>query len=154
MLFMFRLHRKLSITVTLTLFLVLLSFGVWIGLRYIETKSAACDCDNPMDRDRLALFNPLRNRDAENVAIRVVTAIQAGKCQPVSSTSNYCPETAVSTVASWKLTGRRANANRMTIRFWVIRPPRPDGKAFGDPLWVNLYREGTSWKVERVDTYY
>jgi len=129
------------------------AFGGWLSLRYLETKSAACECGNPVDGQRFALWNPFRDRSAERVAIEVVGAEKAGQCVTLSTGSPYCPEVHHSTVTSWKLTGREAKDDWVTLRFWVTRPDH-DLPESGDPLWVTMQRQGEVWRVDHVDTYY
>jgi hypothetical protein len=127
-----------------------LCLGGWIGFRYVETASSACDCEDPVDRDRFAIWNPVRDRSPERLAIEVVGAEQSGHCVTLTTGAPFCPESMQSTVSAWKITGRRLNEEQATIRFWVTRP----GHAFGDPLWVRMHKQGGSWNVDGVDTYY
>ncbi len=130
--------------------LVVLICSGWIGLRYIESHSVACDCEDPVDAERVALWNPFRDRSSEKIAIEVVGAEQSGKCIVLSTGAEYCPEVSEATVTSWKLTGRSVTGNTALVRFWVLRPKT----RLGDPLWVRMQRQGGAWKVDRVDTYY
>jgi hypothetical protein len=138
----------------LGLSLVVLAAGLWVGWRYIETKSMACECSDPVDQARFALLNPFRDGEPERVAINVVKARQAGKCQVVGTGVTYCPEGMHADVASWKLTGRTSVKDGLVFRFWVTRPPRSIDADDGDPLWVAVSRNGKSWKVDHVDTYH
>ncbi len=146
-------RRRLVLGAVLAFSLLLLAAGLWVGWRYIETKSMACECGDPVDKDRFALFNPFRDRRPERIAIAVVKTYQSGKCQLVSPGITYCPEGMRADVASWKMTGRVSMKGGVMIRFWVTRPER-GGPNAGDPLWVVLLKNGESWKVDRIDTYY
>jgi hypothetical protein len=127
-----------------------LSTAAWIGFLYLETKSRACECEDPIDNPRFAALNPFRNRAPEKAAIEVVKALQSGRCHAVALEQHYCDE---DKIANWKLSGRTEKDGIVTIRFWITRV-RQDGGSFGDPFWVTVQLQGSSWKVMNIYTYY
>jgi hypothetical protein len=146
-------RNKIVLVASLFASLAILCFVAWIGFRYMETKSSACECEDPVDNDRFAVLNPFRDRTPERVAIEVMQAFQSGRCPPFALPQDYCKNEKLDKIASWKLTGREARQDTVTIRFWVTRT-RQDGVNFGDPFWVTLQHQGQSWNVTNIDTYF
>ena len=145
--------RKVMRWAILCISIALLGFAVWVGWRYLETKSMACECDDPVDGQRFAILNPFRDRAPERAAIEVIKAFQSRRCQTVPSTQHFCEEEGRFAVVSWKLTGRSTAGESITMRFWVERTAG-DGGRFGDPVWGRVRQEGPLWKVDNVDLYY
>ena len=136
-------RRKIILRTVLFISLVILCFAAWIGWRYIDTTSSACDCGDPVDGARFALFNPFRDKAPEKAALTVVTALQTGRCQVMSPTRTYCPEKFPR--FSWKLTGRTVEGDTAFLRYWL----NMDGKTA--PLRVTLRKQGGYWN--EVDVY-
>lgn len=145
-------RRKIVFIVILCALLGLLCFAAWIGFRWMETASMACECENPMDRERIALWNPLRDREPERVAVQALQDIQSGNCNSVELGQFDCQRELRFKVVSWKATGRSVNHQSVTIRYWVIRSDK--GQNFDDPVWVTLSRNGKTWTVSSIDLYY
>ena len=72
--------RKVMRWAILCISIALLGFAVWVGWRYLETKSMACECDDPVDGQRFAILNPFRDRAPERAAIEVIKAFQSRSC--------------------------------------------------------------------------
>lgn len=128
-------------------------FAAWIGWRYMETASRACECEDPVDKPRFALLNPFRDREPERLAFQVIKTIQSGNCRSLPQALQYCQAEQRFRILSWQLTGRSSDRDSSTMRFWVIRTQNGQG-SFGDPVWVSAQREGRAWKVTNIDLYY
>jgi hypothetical protein len=146
-------RRKIIFRTVLLAFLAVLCFAGWVDWRYVDTASMACECGDPVDNQRFALFNPFRDRTPEHVATSVIKALQSGECQAISQAERYCPEEQHYKITSWKLTGIRSSTSAESMRFWVVRT-QGDRSSFGDPVWVTVQQQGNSWKVTNVDMYY
>jgi hypothetical protein len=133
--------------------LAVLAGGCWIGFRYLETIHSACDCDDPVDGARFAVLNPFRARAPENVAIQVIKAFQAGKCQDIPELKDDCKYSHLYVMSAWKLTGTWNYAGGVGYRFWVTWTDKA-GDSNGDPVWVYVGRDGKGWKASDVSTYF
>jgi len=134
--------------------LALLLFAGWIGWRYLDTKTAACECEDPVDGPRFALYNPFRNRTPERLAESVMAALPTMNCENVPEPRAQCERGKDFKQLSRKLTGREDYEAGSTIRFWEVMQEQKSGGRFGHPIWINLQRSGNSWKIYSVDTYY
>ena len=134
----------------------ILAFGGWIGWRYLDTKDqeAACDCgDDPMDGERFELWSPFRDKQSEKAATSVLQAFQSGHCESIPAAQKYCERERRFKVVSWKLTGRSADGDYVSLRYWVMRTAG-NSAIFGDNVWVTVQRDGKAWKVTDVSLYY
>lgn len=118
----------------------------WAGWRYIETITSACDCKDPVDGERVSLFNPFRDKAPEEAALIVVSALQTGKCERVSPAQTYCPEEFPP--FSWKLTGRAVTGDKAVLRYWLVM----NGTASTAPLYITLQKRGQYWNEVGVYT--
>jgi len=125
----------------------------WFGWRWINTASdeAACDCgDDPIDAERIALWNPLRSRVPEQMADALMRKVQSGECESIAAMQPYCERERRFKVVSWKITGRDGGE----VRLYVTRTDQDGGNVFDDPVWIDVEKQGTSWKVDHVGLYY
>lgn len=146
-------RRKTTVLISMLGAIAVLCSAAWIGFRYMDSKSMACECEDPVDNPRFAILNPFRDRAPEKVAIQVIEAIEAGRCPASLIPQRYCEEEKYDKITAWKLTGRYTKGDAVTIRFWVSRGIQ-DKSEFGDPFWVTLEPQGKSWSVTTIDTYY
>jgi hypothetical protein len=136
-------RRKIIVRTILFFSLSIVCFAGWIGWRYLDTTTSACDCGDPVDGASFALFNPFRDKAPEIAAFKVITALQTGKCQVMSPTQTYCPEKFPP--FSWKLTGRTVRGDTAVLRYWL------DLGGTTAPLRVTLRKQGRYWN--EVDVY-
>jgi hypothetical protein len=145
--------RKKVLSLILLAVIGLASGAGYLGFRYLETKSMACECDDPVDGARFALWNPLRDRGAERAGEAVLRAMQSGACKGWPNAADLCAPEGRFKILGWNLTGRTQQSGSVTLRYWVLRKER-DQSDFGDPVWVTVTREGGAWKPANVDLYY
>ena len=151
---MIRPRRKLVLLTVLFVLITTVGFGTWIGFRYVETKSSACECEDPVDGKRFSALNPFRNRAPEKAAIQVLEALQQGRCRSIVAARSYCEAEARYKVKSWRLTGRVPEGNAVAYRFWVERTSLNGSDTFGDPVYVWVTRDRATWTVSDVSWYY
>ena len=130
-----------------------LSGAGYIGFRMLETRSMACECEDPMDGERFGTWNPFRDRGAEHAGEQVLQAVRAGKCESVPAMRPYCGMESRLKVVSWKLTGRSSDSGGVQLRYWVIRA-EARGAEFGDPVWINVERKDGRWQASSASLYY
>jgi hypothetical protein len=144
-------HKIFLVCIFGFLALVVSSAG-WIGWRWMETKSdeAACNCgDDPVDAARFAYWNPFRSKVPEQMANDLMQQLKSGKCADIPAMQTYCAKEQRFKVVSWKITGREGGI----VRLWVYRTSNGHD-LLDDPVWIDVEKEGSSWKVESVSLYY
>jgi hypothetical protein len=146
-------RRRKFVLATIGCMLVLvLGFALCVYGMYRTTEMAACECKNPVDKMRFEAMNPFRDRQPERVANQVIEALQQGRCKSIEAALPHCGSEARFKIKSWSLTGRESSKDWIEFRFWVIRTDAD--QTFGDPVWVAVQRDKTSWRVTNVDMYY
>jgi hypothetical protein len=148
-------RRWVRIATPCGILLVVALLTTFFVVRYLESSTAGCECEGLVDHARLELYNPFRDRVPERLGETAMRAIQAHQCQGFPGAAIYCTEEAHLTILSWKLTGAVEDKHQSSavVRFWVVRSAKP-GEPFEDPLWMTLRRNGESWRVTEVETYY
>ena len=135
------------------LLLLILAGAGWLGLRYLETKARACECEDPIDEQRFALWNPLRDRAPEREGERVLLAMRSGDCKAMPVSSEDCAIDRNFVMNKWKLTGKYTHPGSIILRYLVTRTGGGHG-TFGGPVWVTVEQRSASWTATNVGLYY
>lgn len=149
-------RRRMWLVLSACILLPVAGFGSYLGWWYLNTRSmsAACDCgEDPLDGERMALWNPFRDHGPEIAAQQMLRAVQSGNCQSIPAMREYCERENRFKIVSWKLTGRSSDGTGSNLRFWVIRTYQ-HRETFGDPIWIEIERDPPAWKVTSVSLYY
>jgi hypothetical protein len=146
-------RRWVRITTLCAIVLLIALLTGYFVLRYLESSTLACQCEGEVDSSRLALFNPFRDRVPEKTAETAMQRMQQHQCQAFPGPAIYCSEEDHLNILSWKLTGYIDDGTSANLRFWIVRSAK-QGDPFGDPLWMTLRRNGKSWTITKVDTFY
>lgn len=146
--------REAVLSLLLGFALAFICCAAWIGWRYLETKSMACECEDPVDSERFSQVNPFRDRGPERAADEFFREVQSGKCREFTGSVPYCERESRFKIVSWNPTGRVSYADgSVGMRYWVLRT-EGQKDSFGDPVWVDVQRSGESWKVDGISLYY
>jgi len=146
-------HSKLLFFLAAACCVLFLALCAYIGFKSLETKSSACECEDPIDGQRLAAINPFRSRAPERVAIDAMRKIQSGRCEEIPEDAHYCVEEKTLRLVSWKLTGRKSGRGSFSFRFMVWRT-QEDKPAAPEPVWITVESAGSTWRLSNIDMYF
>lgn len=107
---------------------------------------------DPIGEPIFVLLNPIRNRNPESTADKILRMLRDGKCdqlfESISNKNINCVKESENPLSTWSLYNRTDSEGSTTLYYRVVRESS-DSERFFD-LWVELKSKDGEWIISRI----